>query len=173
MRAALQSETGLLKASFQSSERVNKVNSGGAQHIPNKTRALYTARKPHCQVKELIQSLQMWMKSWGAVNKTAPQVDEGVLWMGWQSQQRQSELFRDKRRANKLFCRRERLTGITVWEQLSMNSPTCEVNNAVITTYWISLCFSFSCGTGQQQHTECHMLHMLTCGSRRENCKGL
>lgn len=115
------------------------VNSGGTQHIPNKTRALYTARKPHYQVKELIQSLQMWMKSWGAVNKTAPQVDEGVLWMGWQSQQRQSELFRDKRRANKLFCHRGRLTGITVWEQLSMNSPTCEVNNAVITTYTESL----------------------------------
>ena len=58
VRAALQSQTGHLKASFQSSEKVNKVNGGGAQHIPNKTRALYTARKPHHQVKELLQYLQ-------------------------------------------------------------------------------------------------------------------
>lgn len=54
----------------------------------------------------------------GAVNKTAPQVEAGVLWMGWQS-----ELIRDKRTANKLFCCRERLTGFAAGEQLSMNNP--------------------------------------------------
>lgn len=75
------------------------------------------------------------MKSWGAVNKTAPQVGAGALWMGWQSQQRQSELIRDESRANKLFCCRERLTGFTACEEPSMNTPTCDVNNAVITTF--------------------------------------
>lgn len=120
VRAGLQSKTGLLKTSFQSSKKVNKVNSGGTQHLPNKTRALHSAWKTHYQVKELIQYLQMWMKSWGAVNKTAPKADARFLWMGLPSQERQSKLIRDERRADKLFfCRK----AITARDQFSMSAP--------------------------------------------------
>lgn len=119
VRAALQSKTGLLNTSFQSSKKVNKVNSGGTQHLPYKTRALHSAWKTHYQVKEFIQYLQMWMKSSGAVNKTAPKADARFLWMGWQSQERQSKLIRDERRADKVFCRKP----ITARDQFSMSVP--------------------------------------------------
>lgn len=123
------------KPSFQSLEKVNKVNSGAAHHIPNKTRALYIAQRSHYQVKELLQCLQMWMESWGAVNKTAPQVVAGALWMGWQSQQRQSELIRDKRSANKLLCCGDRLTALSTREQLSRRTFTCDLYSGVITLH--------------------------------------
>lgn len=47
VRAALQSRTGYLKGSFQSSQKVNMVKGGGAEHRPNKTSALYTAGRAH------------------------------------------------------------------------------------------------------------------------------
>lgn len=82
VRVSLRGETGPLNASFQSYEKVNKVNGGSTQqHIPSNTSALYTAWRPHYQVKELLQSLEMWMDSWRAVNKAAPQVQTWALWM--------------------------------------------------------------------------------------------
>ena len=65
--------------------------------------------------------------------------------MGWQS-----ELIRDKRTANKLFCCREMLTGFAAWEQLSMNNPhICCKQCSNYNLYWIYienplfLCLSF------------------------------
>lgn len=101
-------------------------------------------REPITKSRRLFQYLQMWMESRGAVNKTAPQVGAWALWMGWQFRRRQSELIREKRRANKLFFCRERLTGFTAWAQLSTNTATCDVNNAGITSCTVLREESFS-----------------------------
>lgn len=69
------------------------------------------------------------------VNKTAPQVEEKKGLERWTGNppRRQSEQFRDKRRANKLLFGRERLGADSACLQLSMDA----------TTYWEQPCFYY------------------------------
>lgn len=134
MGAALQSQIGLLKASFQSQKKGNKLNSGAHTTYITRQGPWMQLENHHYQVKELFQNLHMWMKSWGAVNKTAPQVEAEILWMEWQTEQRQSKVITDKRRANNLLCCRERLTCFPAWEQAIGSGPKGRENEAVVTT---------------------------------------
>lgn len=73
---------------------------------------------PHYRVKELFEDLYMWIRSWGAVNKTAPQVEAGILWMKWQSektirgdhrQEEHKQAFLLERKANVQYSKRTAL----------------------------------------------------------------